>query len=186
MNIKTDVKGLTSTMPTGTDATSIAQNGAPLSKLAKELMDSGTAPIIDAYAKGSNFEIGDNTKLYQIVKDVKNIIDMNFLNRGNTSYSFGFSIDVKSHAVVFNLVFDNTQASSDGDNKLARPDLIGNAMDFAEKLVDTMEFTVKRKYQDSVDCERKVEEIMGTDSFMGEIGKINVQFIVRERAEEDK
>lgn len=182
---KTDEKGLSSQMKSGLDATSIAQLGTPLSKLAAELRDSSVAPIIDTYSSGKNFTIGSNDKLYEIVKLVKNVIDVQFYNRGNTSYSFNFSIDVRNHSVVFGLTFDNAQAPYDADNKICRPDGYQGTMDFAEKLADTIEFSVKRAFADSVDIERKIEQIMGADSFMGETAKTQMSIIVRERTEKE-
>ena len=183
--VKDSSGGITSQMKQGMEATSIAQVGAKLSKLAKELMDASTTPIIDIYSKGMNFTIGDNAKLYEIVKVVKDIVDNQFYNRGARSFSFGFTIDVKSHCVCFNITMDDEQAFSDMDNKITAPAEIQTPMDFAQKLADLITFNIQRKYMDSVDVERKVEPIMSSDSFMGQINKTQLQIIVREKVEDN-
>lgn len=184
---KTDAKGLTSTMTTGMEATSIAQNGGKLSSLAKELMDASIAPESEAYGKGMDFTIGDNSKLYEIIKTVKDVTDNQFYNRGARSFSFGFSIDVKSHSVVFNITMDDEQTYSDYENKITRNDAgVEGSMDFANKLADLIEFQIQRKYNDSVDVERKIEEVMSNDTFMGNINKTQLLIIVREVEDEEK
>ena len=182
----TDEKGLSSVMPQGAEATSVAQLGASLSKLAKELMDSGTAPIIDAYSQGKNFTIGDNTKLYEIVKVVQDVVNNQFYNKGTKSFNFQFSIDVKQHMIVFSITFDDQQAASDMENKIVNPATIETTMDFAEKLADLITFQIQRKYADSIEIERKIEPIMSTDVFMSNVGKTQLQLLVKEKVDEDK
>ena len=182
----TDEKGLSSVMPSGLEATSIAQNGMSLSKMAKELMDASVAPVIDAYSQGKNFTIGDNTKLYEIIKVVKDVVDNQFYNRGARAFSFGFTIDVKSHCVCFNITMDDDQATSNMENKTTDPASIQTPMDFAQKLADLITFQVQRKYMDSVDVERKVEPVMSNDSFLGSNNMTQLQIIVREKVEEEK
>jgi hypothetical protein len=113
-------------------------------------LDTSTAPIVDIYASGKTFEISDNSKVYQCVKVVKDIIDRQFFNQQKTSLSFQFSMDVKKHGVVFDI--------SVNDNQLG-----DEALDQMEKLADIITNKLNNAFDGSVDVAREIKPLTTTN-----------------------
>lgn len=131
------------------------------------------AGLIDIYADGKAFKISDNTKLYEVIKVVKDIIDFQFYNKGMTTISFGFGINVGSNCAIFTISFNDNQAQS--------PDT-PQPLDFAESLAEKIEFEIKRRFLNSVDVEKNIRPLITSGSgFNAGDTKTEVVIIAREK-----
>lgn len=168
-NIK-EAEGLTSTMDMEVTSQKAIATGEKSPEI--EAMDTTTAPIVDIYASGKTFEISDNSKIYQCVKVVKDIIDRQFFNQQKTTLNFQFSIDVKKHQVSFDISVSNNQLDEEPLQQL-------------ESLADIITDRLNRFFDDSIDVGREIKPILTTDdTSMDNYGRTMMRITVTEKTKE--
>ena len=126
--------------------------GGDIAKSTLDLMQNKT-PIVNLYGDGKGFSISDNAKLYEIVKIVKNIVDLNFYNQNVTTMSFQFSIDVKQSAVVFTLNFSDNQVED-------------NVADFCNGFVQNVDQLLKQKFNNTIEVSSEMKKLIGDADFI--------------------
>jgi hypothetical protein len=159
--------GLTSKMDTEINSQEAMETGEKTPEIAA--MDTSKAPLIDIYASGKTFEISDNSKIYQVVKITKDIIDRQFFNQQKTTLSFQFGIDVKKHAVSFDISVNNNQLEDDPLIQL-------------EKLADIITNRINLYFDDSVDVAREIKPLLtNDDTSMDNYGRTLLRITVTEK-----
>ena len=165
-----EAEGLTSIMDTEITSQKAVATGEKTPEIPS--MDTSTAPIVDIYASGKTFEISDNSKIYQCVKIVKDIIDRQFFNQQKTTLSFQFAIDVKKHQVAFDISVNNNQ-------------LEDQPLEQLEKLADIITDRVNRHFDGSVDVAREIKPILTTtDTSMDNYDRTMMRITVTEKTKE--
>lgn len=130
------------------------------------------SPIVSRYMNGEKFDINSNDKLYQIVKDVRNLVDNMFYNQGITTVSFGFGINVNLHAVVFTLSFNNNQVEE-------------NIASFIDGFIGAVKSLINQKYSDSAEVSHDVRDLMGSQTAELTTGKTQVTITIKEKTKEE-
>ena len=161
--------GLTSKMDTEITSQKAVATGEKTPDVTPSYMDTSTAPIADIYATGQRFEISDNSKIYQCVKIVKDIIDRQFFNQQKTTLSFQFDIDVKLHQVAFDI--------SINDNQLEEEPL-----EHLERIADDITSKVNNYFKGSVDVAREIKQLTTTtDTSIQNYGRTAMRITVTEK-----
>jgi len=163
--------GFTQRVQSGFGATTQAVGGVE-PKDTSEIMYPN-AGLVDLYADEKGFKINDNSKLYEVVKVVKDIIDFNFYVKGMSTISFQFGINVNTNSAVFTITFNDNQAQT--------PDSV-EPLDFAESLADKITFEIQKKFFNTVDVERNINPLVTAgDGFNGGDSKTELVLIAREK-----
>lgn len=168
-NLSEKEEGLTSEIAKEVTSQEAVATGEKTPDVTPTYMDTTSAPIVDIYASGKTFDITDNSKIYQCVKVVKDIIDRQFFNQQKTTLNFQFAIDVKKHSVTFDISVNNNQLEEEPLIQL-------------EKLADVITEKIRRNFDDSVDVSREIKPLLTTDETTIEnYGRTSMRIIVTEK-----